>query len=128
MAHMKQDALQHGDRVEVYWNLHKLCFSIRKNGRVVMHLHEGPEWLTLTDVKFAVQPAGRAKVLREKKKNVHAFIRGTVNFESPVAYQELVSYNPYKGDTFMVTFGGLQNPIHKARRVTLSDGKVYANQ
>ena len=125
---MKQDALQHGDRVEVYWNLHKLCFSIRKNGRVVKHLHEGPEYLTLTDVKFAVQPAGRAKVLREKKKNVHAFIRGTINFESPVAYQEFVSYNPYKGDTFMVTFGGFMTPIHKARRVTLSDGKVYANQ
>jgi len=124
---MKNNTLQDGDRVEVYRNLHKNCFSIRKNGRVVDYRYDD-EMLTLVDVKFAVQPAGRAKVLREQKKNVHAFIRGTVSFETPVAYQELVSYNPYKGDTFFVTFGGLQNPIHKARRVTLSDGKVWANQ
>jgi hypothetical protein len=124
---MKNNTLQDGDRVEVYRNLHKNCFSIRKNGRVVDYRYDD-EMLTLVDVKFAVQPAGRAKVLREQKKNVHAFIRGTVSFKTPVAYQELVSYNPYKGDTFFVTFGGLQNPIHKARRVTLSDGKVWANQ
>jgi len=124
---MKNNTLQDGDRVEVYRNLHKNCFSIRKNGRVVDYRYDD-EMLTLVDVKFAVQPAGRAKVLREQKKNVHAFIRGTVSFETPVAYQELVSYNPYKADTFVVTFGGLQNPIYKARRVTLSYGKVWANQ
>lgn len=124
---MKNETLQDGDRVEVYRNLHKNCFSIRKNGRVVGYRSDD-EMLTLVDVKFAVQPAGRERVLRERKKNVHAFIRGTVSFNSPVAYQELVSYNPYKGDSFFVTFGGLQNPIQEARRVTLSDGKVWVNQ
>jgi hypothetical protein len=124
---MNNDTLQDGDRVEVYRNLHKNCFSIRKNGRVVDYRADD-ETLTLVDVKFAVQPAGHAKVIRERKKNVHAFIRGTVSFRSPVAYQELASYNPYKGDTFFTSFGGRQTPIHTARRLTLSDGKVWVNQ
>jgi hypothetical protein len=124
---MNNDTLQDGDHVEVYRNLHKNCFSIRKNGRVVDYRADD-ETLTLVDVKFAVQPAGHAKVIRERKKNVHAFIRGTVSFRSPVAYQELASYNPYKGDTFFTSFGGRQTPIHTARRLTLSDGKVWVNQ
>ncbi len=124
---MNNDTLQDGDRVEVYRNLHKNCFSIRKNGRVVDYRADD-ETLTLVDVKFAVQPAGHAKVIRERKKNVHAFIRGTVSFRSPVAYQEVASYNPYRGDTFFTSFGGRQTPIHTARRLTLSDGKVWVNQ
>jgi len=123
---MTNDELQDGDRVEVYRNLHKDCFSIRKNGRVVDYRYND-EQLTLVDVKFAVQPAGRVKVLRERKKNVHAFVRGTVSFNSPVAHQELVSYNPYKGDSFFTTFGGNRIPIQSAKRVTLTGGKLYVN-
>ena len=68
--------LNQGDRVEVYRNLHNGTHSIRRNGKVVKHLEN---WMTLrlVDVKFAVQPAGREKVRREGKKNVHACIRGT---------------------------------------------------
>ena len=124
---MKREPLRYGDRIEVYRNLHKDCFSIRKNGRVVDYRYND-EQLTLVDVKFAVQPAGRAKVLRERKKNVHAFVRGTVSFSSPVAHQELVSYNPYKGDSFFTTFGGNTVPIQSAKRVTLTGGRLYVNQ
>ena len=61
-------------KVDVYRNLHKKCWSIRSvaTGRVVAHKSDA----TVANAKFIVQPAGRAKVLREKKKNVHAFIRG----------------------------------------------------
>ena len=58
--------------VEVYYNLHNKTFSVRHAGRVWFHTNV----LTLHNCKFAVQPAGRAKVLKEKRKNVHAFIRG----------------------------------------------------
>mgnify|MGYP003121829806 FL=1 len=123
---MTNDELQDGDRVEVYWNLHKDCFSVRKNGRVVDYLY-GRDYLTLTDVKFVVQPAGRERVLREGKKNVHAFVRGTVSFSSPVAYQQKASYNPYKMGSFFTKFGGNCTPISSARRATLTDAGVYIN-
>ena len=90
----------------------------------------------LKDVKFAVQPAGRRKVLREKKKNVHAFVRGTVinavehhfveTFKDKCTQEAI--YNPYKFDTF-VTQAWSPNPcrINRANLVTFSQGKVYAS-
>ena len=122
-----EDSIKDGDRVEVYWNLHKDCFSVRKNGRVVDYLYGGEDYLTLTDVKFVVQPAGRERVLRERKKNVHAFVRGTVSFSSPVAYQQKVSYNPYKMGSFFTKFGGNCTPVFSAKRATLSDQRVTIN-
>ncbi len=76
MSKLRNGKLNHGDRIEVYRNLHNDTFSIRRNGKVVKHLANWQS-IFLKDVKFAVQPAGREKVRREGKKNVHAFIRGT---------------------------------------------------
>ena len=94
-------------RVEVYWNLHKHLFSVRalegpNKGRVISHSHG----ITLTDVKFAVQPAGRERVRREGKKNVHAFVRGRIansGFEDcrEDFSDEKITYNPYIYDTFV---------------------------
>ena len=105
--------LKYGDKIEVYRNLHKDCFSVRHKGIVIDYLHDY-EQLALTNVKFVVQPSGRAKVLRENKKNVHAFVRGEyVGFENNLTnnlyfgkFEDLdfyaVSYNPYKSDKFVV--------------------------
>jgi len=90
-------------KVEVYWNLHKNCFSVRdcKTGRVIRHTND----MYLYDAKFVVRQAGRRKVLEEKRKNVHAFVRGYMAPESaqdtsdkPNGY---ATYNPYKYDTFV---------------------------
>ena len=62
-------------RMECYFNLHKQCLSARPMGGRVQHYR----WLNMRDVTFAVQPAGRAKVLKERRKNVHAFVRGLVD-------------------------------------------------
>jgi hypothetical protein len=56
-----------------------------------------------------VQPAGRARVLKEKQKNVHAYVVGKfhdVNFEQaqymPRGYKFAQAfYNPYKVETFV---------------------------
>ena len=77
---MRKGTLHHGDKVEIYRNLHNGTFSVRRDGKVVRHI-ENFEILRLTDVKFVVQPTGRAMVTCEKMKNVHAFIRGTVDKE-----------------------------------------------
>ena len=49
-------------RHETYWNLHKDVFSVRVKGRVVQHIRSA----FVRNVTFAVQPAGRAKVLLEQ--------------------------------------------------------------
>jgi len=97
-----------GLRVEIFWNLQKKLFSIRplkgpQRGLVCMHT----DLILLEDVTFAVQPAGRARVLREKRKNVHAFVRGTLvstGANVPVGIEEagwdFVTYNPYVAPTF----------------------------
>ena len=128
---MKREPLRYGDRIEVYRNLHKDCFSIRKNGRVVRYIYND-EQLHLHNVKFAVQPAGRAKVLREGRKNVHAFVRGLYSgdlAQEPMrAWQAVAHYNPYKHGYFFTSFGGNVRQINKARRASLTEGKVYVNQ
>ena len=58
--------------IKVYFNLHKKQFSVMQGGLVVQHLF----YLDMQDVTFHVQPAGNAKVRREKKKNVHAYVKG----------------------------------------------------
>jgi len=132
---MRKETLHHGDRVEIYRNLHNNTFSVRRDGKVVRHI-ENFEIVRLTDAKFAVQPAGRAKVIREKKKNVHAFIRGTVDKEGGYLGQDPpheifeVSYNPYESDKFLKepnTTTRRKIPIYTAPRVAISHGKVYVN-
>ena len=140
MSKLRNGKLNHGDRVEIYRNLHNDTFSIRRNGKVVKHLANWQS-IFLKDVKFAVQPAGREKVRREGKKNVHAFIRGTylapstfphTTSEFKAKCTEWVTYNPYKNDHFTAivtnpenTFTSYQD-VHEAKLVTLTYGYVYA--
>lgn len=63
-------------RVEIYRNLHNGKLSIRdaKTKHVVGHADS----VHLHYVHFKVSQAGRERVLREKKKNVHAVAIGTL--------------------------------------------------
>ena len=86
-------------RVEIYFNLHKKVFSMRHKGIVIAHVRQA----TLKDVSYVVQPAGRARVLREGKKNVHAFARGEIIDRIPLFNYRgnVAKYNPYKAATFV---------------------------
>ena len=87
-------------RAYVYFNLHKKVWSIRQGGKVVEHTKN----VMLKDVRFLVSKAGREKVLREKKKNVHAGVSGYVvdNIPTPKVYSEaFVTYSPYKHKGFV---------------------------
>ena len=106
--------------VEVYYNLHKKIFSVRHAGRVWFHTNV----LTLRNCKFAVQPAGRAKVLKEKKKNVHAFIRGFFvrgddHTNHRMLHAQQAMYNPYKTSTFVNVNSG--EPVYEADIVYLNN-------
>ena len=95
-------------RVDVYWNLHKKCWSVRHKGKVIDHR----QIVHLVDVTWVVQPAGNARVRREKRKNVHAFARGTwiqddmTHFYGDIATRNRATYNPYENTTFMRGFKG----------------------
>ena len=59
--------------VQVYFNFHRRCWSVRQRGLVVGHAKS----LVLRDVTWRVQPSGRERVRREGKKNVHAYASGS---------------------------------------------------
>jgi len=97
-------------KVRVYRNLHKDCWSVRdfdskseNYNRVVGRVQE----IALEEVKFVVSQAGREKVLKEKRKNVHAFVQGsprlTVDLSGSLSeahIKKVVTYNPYEGPKF----------------------------
>ena len=110
--------------VHVYYNLHHGKWSVRQNGIVKAHT----ESVELMRCEMVVQPAGRAKVLREKKKNVHAYVKGIISvFQEDFEWAQKLRYNPYKSDQFMAVYGGESKPIKKAWRVTLGkhDATTY---
>ncbi len=98
------------DPVMVYRNLRNGMWSVMQRGIVVVHATH----ITLQGVTFKVREASRLKVIREKRKNVHAFVRGWLcdsnlirasNKAFGLADDECfrhvpVSYNPYKAGYF----------------------------
>jgi len=113
--------------VQVYWNLHKNVWSVRHKGKVISH--QGI--ICLSDVTFRVQPAGRDRVRREGKKNVHAFACGTYDTRSlPNSViirggegMRKITYNPYRFDSFV--YDDDLTPVTKCDRVVLSGRNVW---
>ena len=105
-------------RVEVYYNLHKNVFSVRHKGKVIAWGNR----VTIENPQYVVREKGRQKVLEEGRKNVHAFVRGTLsdinNFKIGKIQQRLsepreVTYNPYKYDSFVD--GSTYQPVKKSK-------------
>jgi hypothetical protein len=121
-------------RVEAYYNLHKKCISYRPIGGTVKHTGA----IQLNDVTLSVQPAGRAKVLREGRKNVHAFVRGellstvdetdeggeiaTNDMFTSAGYRK-ITYNPYKYDSFVYEATG--EPVRSARQIIIVGSSIW---
>jgi hypothetical protein len=105
-------------RVEVYYNLHKKTFSVRalegeNRGRVIAHTNE----VALEDVKFVVRESGRQKVLKEKCKNVHAFVRGNLVNGIKFETNGLATYNPYRYSTFVNK--ETKDPVYESKSVLM---------
>lgn len=83
--------------VKVYWNLHKGCFSVQQGGLIICHADS----VELKNVKFKVSKKGRQRVLKERRKNVHAFVTGLLDDKhADRDWDVKVIYNPYKHDSF----------------------------
>ncbi len=125
--------LQRNKPVWVYRNLRygrssRPLYSIMQNGKIVARRHR----LILREVTFKVREGGRQRVLREDRKNVHAFAVGMLvgsccgidrnGKDLPVK----IGYNPHNDSTFMAVVMNrwvkeLARPIHSARCVLLNE-------
>jgi hypothetical protein len=97
-------------KVEVYRNLKhgkhaRPLYSIRYNGKVIARRHR----VLLANATFHVSEAGRQRVLREKRKHVHAWVRGWlvgakgcfgIDANDLNGLPMRVTYDPYKGPHF----------------------------
>lgn len=95
----KNRSIDFNKQVKIYKNLHNGLFSVMQNNLVVAHI----ESFTLNNVVFKVNESGRQRVIKEKKKNVHAFICGLlVDVNQALSQDKLstISYNPYKASNF----------------------------
>ena len=84
--------------VKVYFNLHRKCYSVQQNGLVVGHA----TYIALRDVTCKVSEAGRQRVIREQRKNVHAYMVGTIDTDVADWYDIKPTYNPYKYSSFVL--------------------------
>ena len=92
--------------VRVYVNLTRsrpglVIYSVQKkvDGRWLVTDHTSR--IVLKDCAFKVSEKGRQRVLRQRRKNVHAFVVGTVA-NIGKGCLEAISYNPYRGSHFFI--------------------------
>lgn len=115
-------------RVRVHLNLHNGKFNVSTYTKGKgWRLHKYSSFLVLDDVSFRVSHVGNARVRREGKKNVHAFLFGNL-FEGVVTLKPLdsyrqISYNPYENTGFVIK-GTEEEPTY-VMRVVCKDGRVY---
>ena len=116
--------------VEVYRNLNDSTgnkrYSVRQNGLVVGHCNR----LLLNNCSFIVNQKGRKRVIEDKRKNVHAFIRGKIvdsamgsGLDDNNPWPVKVTYNPYKNTSFV---SGLGNCLIGALAVFIREDGVWA--
>lgn len=111
----------------VYWNIHQQCWSGKAlegpdKGRVIWR----EKYVVLSNARGKVSEAGRQRVLRERRKNVHAGIVGEWS-PIPTAHQipaKQVTYNPYKYSQFV--WKDDETPFDGSDHVVLYNRAVYA--
>lgn len=116
----KRYKIDYSKPVKVYRNLHKGCWSIKQNGLVKAHSDE----VNLFDCEFLVNEKDRQRVIKTKRKNVHAFVKGYI-WDTPFNLIKQVSYNPYVRDSFYDRED--YNSVHNANFVRGVDGKLFYN-
>lgn len=101
---VKGRRLKPSQPADVYRNLNKrgIWYSVRQGGKVVAHA----KTVLLHDVRFIVSEAGRQRVLRTGRRNVHAFVRGFVRYAEIFqdTQKHRAGYNPRKDESFWVDY------------------------
>ncbi len=115
-----------GTRVQVYRNLGvhgEVAWSVR-DAKTRLVLAVVPE-ATVTNATLRVNESGRKRVLREKQKNVHAYVEGEWS-DAPAEAGDWapIRYNPYNLASFVRSVD--QVPVRTARAVRLSSAGAFA--
>lgn len=126
----RTDHLTFNGRVFVYYNINlsnklgRPLWSIRneQTGKIIGH----DQKIVLRDATFVVGQAGKERVRDEKRKNVHAGVRGYIvhGEEAKMGFGSPITYNPYKYDTFVELPD--EKPVKGAKLVHMVDKKVGA--
>lgn len=106
-----------------YRNLNRkgVVWSVKntKSGLVVDRASE----VILMDVTLKVSQAGRARVIKNKRRNVHAGVQGKRVKAAPRGLWRRVTYDPYKNDTFVGWFS--KKPVHSAGYAKLTQQGLF---
>lgn len=110
----------------IYYNLHKHVFSVKSCKTQLVEHHS--DTVIMTNCEFKVSQAGRNRVLKEKRKNVHAGVKGNVKSLELNGFDldnfTEITYNPYKYDSFVVKSN--EEPVTEAKLVILHKKRVFA--
>ena len=100
-------------KVSVYRNLHNGLISIKSasSGLVLGHAKS----VDIAWADFVVNEAGRQRVLKDRQKNVHAYVKGLL--------MDAKGYMPYKGRSLGPVYGALDT-IHKVTVVSYNPYKA----
>jgi len=117
-------------KYKIYRNLHRNCFSVLKYNveKKGYRLHEYLTHGILDGVVAKVSEAGRQRVIKEKQKNVHAYLLcdSYLKLEQPV-FSDMehseIYYNPYFHDSFQV---GLARTFKSAAKVGVTTADYTA--
>jgi hypothetical protein len=104
----------------IYRNLHTGGFSIKHKGKVI----ERSNSFVAEDIVFKVNEKGRQRVIKEKKKNVHAYSvanKYKITKRVSIKGSSLATYNPYSSPNFISD--GVE--IFQAKKVAFLNGKCY---
>jgi len=116
-----------GETVRIYRNLNNGQMSIQKkiekSWKVIAHVKD----IVLENAIFYVSETGRQRVIRDKRKNVHAWSEAKVVGESIVKTSTLdrVHYCPYRQSHF--TREGSDSRLDKADLLIVIDNQVYCS-
>ena len=110
--------------VRIYFNIRTKMLSVQTkvNGQWKVTAHQFTAYLQ--NAKFKVSEAGRQRVLKQKRKNVHAFVMGELLEKLPDhgAFHS-ARYNPYELEKFQSN-GKL---IDKADFAILNGRQLFVN-
>lgn len=112
--------------------------NLNRKGKVYSILQDGlvrglTTAICLTDCEFVVRQTGNKRVREEKRKNVHAFIKGMISgscMGTTAKRNDLpvkVTYNPYKNNTFMGSVSANEFPLKGAMAVIINSEGVKAS-
>ena len=108
--------IDHNKPVRVFRNWKRGCYNIMQNGRLLASAKQ----VRLSGVEFLVRESGRARMLQQGRRNIHAYAIGRlVDYTHPSDTHDLdritgrsIFYDPYRFASFVD--GDTEAPVTSA--------------